>query len=568
MGVTMNYSLRIFLSVLFISLFIYSCKEDDKPTKSNTQIIDIQSIVVDSDNNPIIGAEVQVFENDDLISTDTTTEDGTIIFNEIEANIENLRLLLSHPFYQNLSIKYSEFIDLENIVLELDEDCCVKAKLVIKDKNDEPLKGATVQLRDDGMKTLKKGMSNEDGVVEFEGVCKAEFEFRISKDGYKVIEEIVEFTTCDETYEYSFELNSNEEEDCCESALIFKPKNEDGEILNGTKVYIYKNDKIIEDPVVKDGKAFVDGLCEGEYVIVYKNDKYETKEVVVELGCDEEKTVEHTLTKSDDDCCEATLKFLVKDAKSKEYISGASVTLKLGNDVIFENRKTNNDGYVIEDGLCKGEYTVIIEMDGYKTIETTWNVEKCDDFQEHFWLEKEEEDCCESALIFKPKNEDGEILNGTKVYIYKNDKIIEDPVVKDGKAVVDGLCEGEYVIVYKNDKYETKEVVVELGCDEEKTVEHTLTKKDEDCCEAILKFLVKDAKSKEYISGASVTLKLGNDVIFENRKTNNDGYVIEDGLCKGEYTVIIEMDGYKTIETTWNVEKCDDFQEHFWLEKE
>ncbi|MFN3194776.1 MAG: hypothetical protein ACE364_02375 [Chlorobiota bacterium] len=384
----MNYSIRILLFILVASLFTYSCKENDKPTKSETEIVDIQSIVVDSDNNPIIGAEVHVFENDNLISADTTNEDGSISFTEIEANLNNLRLLLSHPFYQNLSISYSEFKDLENIVLELDEDCCVKAKLVIKDKNDEPVEGAKVQLRTD-MKTIKKSESNENGVVELEGICKGEFEFRISKEGFKVIEEIVEFTSCDETYEYSFELNSKEEEDCCESALIFKPKNEDGEVLNGTKVYIYENDKIIEDPVVKDGKAVVDGLCEGEYVIVYKNEKYETKEVVVELGCDEEKTVEHTLTKNDDDCCEAILKFLVKDTKSKYYLSGASVTLKLGNDVIFENRKTNNDGYVIEDGLCKGEYTVIIEMDGYKTIETTWNVEKCDDFQEHFWLEKE-----------------------------------------------------------------------------------------------------------------------------------------------------------------------------------
>jgi hypothetical protein len=384
----MKYSIRILFLIFILSIFTFSCKEDDKPTKSVTEIIDFRSTIINSEEDPIINAEVHFYENDNLLSSDTTDDNGLFEFTRIEANLDDLRLVISHPFYNSISMQYTDFKELSSITLELNEGCCVTAKLTILDPDNEPLENVQVQLRND-METLKKGKSNDNGIIEFDGICKGEFEFRISKDGYKVIEKVIEFNNCDETYEFEYKLQSNDDEDCCESAFIFKPTNEDGEILKGTKVYIYKNGKIIEDPVVKEGKAVVDGLCEGEYVIVYKNEKYENKEVVVELGCDEEKTVEHTLTKSDDDCCDAILKFLVKDVKSKEYLSGASVTLKLGNDVIFENRKTINDGYVIEDGLCKGEYTVIIEMDGYKTIETTWNVEKCDDFQEHFWLEKD-----------------------------------------------------------------------------------------------------------------------------------------------------------------------------------
>ncbi len=655
----MKLSLRIFTILTLISLFVISCKEDSQPTKSEKSVIDYQSIIQDIDGTPIISAEVKFVEKGNVIAIDTTDELGTFSFKDVEADLSELNLSIIHSFYNTLTIPYSELSDNnKNITLELKDDCCISTNTTIKNKDGEPLKGVKVQLRKD-MKTLKKGISDENGVVEFSGICENEYEFRIVADGYEVLEEIENLESCDETYEFSYTLNSKndeeccdailkflikdnkskeylkgasvalkldgktifedrktnadgyviednlckgkytviiemdgyktiettwnlekcddfqehfwlekENEDCCESALIFMPKNKDGEILNGTKVFIYKDGKVIEDPVVKNGKAVIDGLCEGKYVIVYKNENYEEKEVAVELGCDEEKTVEHVLTKkNDEECCDAILKFLVKDNKSKQYLKGASVTLKLDGKTIFEDRKTNADGYVIEDNLCKGKYTVIIEMDGYKTIETTWNLEKCDDFQEHFWLEKENEDCCESALIFMPKNKDGEILNGTKVFIYKDGKVIEDPVVKNGKAVIDGLCEGKYVIVYKNENYEEKEVAVELGCDEEKTVEHVLTKKnDEECCDAILKFLVKDNKSKQYLKGASVTLKLDGKTIFEDRKTNADGYVIEDNLCKGKYTVIIEMDGYKTIETTWNVEKCDDFQEHFWLD--
>jgi cytochrome c-type biogenesis protein CcmE len=566
---TMKLSLRFSIILVFISLFVISCKEDTQPTKSEKSVIDYQSIIQDIDGSPIINAEVKFIEKGEVIATDTTDESGKFSFNDIEADLSELSLSIVHTFYNSLTIPYSDISDgNENITLELKEDCCISTNITVKNKDGNPLKGVKIQLRKD-METLKKGISDKDGIVEFSGICEDEYEFRIVADGYEVLEKIENLESCDETYEFSYTLNSKEEEDCCESAFIFKPQNKDGEILNGTKVFIYKDGKVIQDPVVKDGKAVIDGLCEGKYVIVYKNENYEEKEVAVELGCDEEKTLEHVLTKkNDEECCDAILKFLVKDNKSKEYLKGASITLKLDGKTIFEERKTNTDGYVIEDNLCKGEYTVIIKMDGYKTIETTWNIEKCDDFQEHFSLVKEEEDCCESAFIFKPKNKDGEILNGTKVFIYKDGKVIQDPVVKDGKAVLDELCEGKYVIVYKNENYQEKEVSVELGCDEEKTLEHVLSKKDDDCCDAILKFFVKDNKSKEYLKDASVTLKLDGKTIFDNRKTNADGYVIEDNLCKGKYNVIIEMDGYKTIETTWNIEKCDDFQEHFWLEKE
>ena len=54
------------------------------------------------------------------------------------------------------------------------------------------------------------------------------------------------------------------------------------------------------------------------------------------------------------------------------------------------------------------------------------------------------------------------VINGTKVFIYKDGKVIEDPIVKNGKAVIDGLCEGKYVIVYKHEKYEEKEMAVAL----------------------------------------------------------------------------------------------------------
>jgi protocatechuate 3,4-dioxygenase beta subunit len=746
-GVMKSMIRIITLSLLSVLLFI-SCKEDQPNNPSDTEI-SYSTSLIDNNSYPVINAIVSIYEIDknNIIATDTSDENGNISFLNVAVPSDNIIFSISHPLYNTLNLKYSEIENKENgtVTLEDKEDCCGSVELSIKDEDGNALKNVEVKVRQD-MKVLKKGKSDENGNVKFDGLCLEQYEFRLAIDGFKVIEELVSIENCDETLSLNFKMVStqSEEDTCCDGVFIFKPKDENGEILNGTKVYIYKDGKVIEDPIVENGKATADGLCEGKYTIVYKRDGYENKEVQVEIGCDEEKTLEHTLEKksieccegkvklivkdengnvlknaavrlwkgskkltelktdangyvefkelcesdeysisifadgyeelefefdldcnkelsfektltSKEDCCEAVLKFIVKDAKTKSVIKDAKITLKLDGKVIFEKRATNAEGIVIEDGLCKGKYTVIIERDGYERIETSWNIEKCDDFQETFWMNNDD-DCCNSVLIFKTKDKDGNILNGTKVYIYKDGKLIEDPVIENGKATIDGLCEGKYTIVYKKEGYTNKEVQVEVGCDQEKTLEQVLEKSSTDCCEgivrvkirdskgniiqnasvrlwkgstklkelktntdglvefkelcesndyslsisaegyegmefafdldcnkeisfekalssitdcceAILKFIVKDNETKSAIEGAKITLKLNGKVIYEKKATNKEGGYLAKELCKGKYTVIIEKDGYNTIETTWNVEKCDTFQEHFWMKK-
>lgn len=655
----MNSMIRIFTLSLLSLLILMSCKED-QPSKPSDIDINYSANLIDNKDNPVINAIVNLHEIDKsaIIATDTSDENGFISFDNISVPSENVIFSISHPLYATLNLNYSEIDKKENgtVTLEDKDDCCGSVELTIKDEDGNSLKNVEIKVRQD-MKVLKKGKSDENGKVKIEGLCLEEYELRLALDGYKVIEEMVTIENCDETMELNFKMIStqSEEDTCCDGVFIFKPKDKDGNILNGTKVFIYKNDKIIQDPVVENGSAVQDGLCEGKYTIVYKLDGYENKEVQVEIGCNEEKTLEHTLEEKSIDCCEAVLKFIVKDEKTKSALKDAKITLKLDGKVIFEKRATTADGIVIEDGLCKGKYTVIIEKEGYEKIETTWNIEKCDDFQETFWMSSDD-DCCNSILIFTPKDKDGNVLNGTKVYIYKDGKIIEDPVVENGKAIVDGLCEGKYTIVYKKDGYKNREVQVEVGCDQEKTLSETLEKtntdccegvvkvkikngkgeilknasvrlwkgstklkelktnadgivefnelcegndyslsisaegyegiefsfdlgcnkelnyektleSEDDCCDAILKFIVKDNESKSAIEGAKVTLKLNGKVIYENKATDKEGQYLAKELCKGKYTVIIEKDGYNTIETTWNVEKCDTFQEHFWMKK-
>jgi hypothetical protein len=374
-------------------------------------------------------------------------------------------------------LKYEEWgkEKINKIYLDDKSDCCGIAELRVTDTNGNPLKGVLVQVRQD-MKELQKSETDESGIVRFDSLCLEKYEFRLSLDGYKVIEKVVKIENCRDTTQLDFMMTKKEmEDDCCKGVLKIKSKDKDGNILNGTKIYIYKEDKLIEDPTVKEGQVIVDGLCKGKYTIVLKKDGYKDKVVHIELGCNEEKTIEAILEKTDTDC-------------------------------------------------CKG------------------------------------------AVIITVKDKGGNLLNNITVRIWKGSEKLEEQKTKDGKAIFGGLCEGDdYSISIFSEDYQGMEFEFDLGCNEELSYEKTLATKD-NCCDAILKFIVMDKEGKTAIEGAKITLKLDGKVIVEKQLTNGDGYFIAKELCKGKYLVIIEKDGYKTIEAYWKIEKCDDYQEHFWME--
>lgn len=655
----MKSMIRI-LTISLVSLLLFmSCKEG-QPNKPSDMDISYSASIIDSKDNPVINAIVNIHETDksDVIATDTSDENGFISFDNITVPSDNITFSISHPLYNSLNLKYSEINNKENgtVTLEDKTDCCGSVELTIKYEDGKVLKNVEVKVRQD-MKVLKKGKSNEDGKVKFEGLCLEEYELRLALDGFKVIEEMVTIENCDNTKAIEFKMIStqSDEDTCCDGVFIFKPKDKDGNVLNGTKVYIYRDGKLLEDPVVENGKAIQDSLCEGKYTVVYKLDGYENKEVQVEIGCDEEKTLEHTLEKKNDccegkvkiivkddkgnvlknaavrlwkgknkltelktdangyiefkelcesdeysisifadgfeefefeldldcnkelsfekkltpkeDCCDAILKFIVKDSKTKSALEGAKITLKLDGKVVYEKKATDKEGEFLAKELCKGKYTVIIERDGYKRIETVWNVEKCDTFQETFSMEPEN-DCCDGFVRVKIKDDKGNILKNASVRLWKGSiKLKEFKTDANGYVEFEELCEGnDYSLSISAEGFEGMEFSFDLGCNKEINYEKSLKAKT-DCCDAILKFIVKDNENKTAIEGAKITLKLNGKVVYEKKATDKEGEFLAKELCKGKYTVIIEKDGYNTIETTWNVEKCDDFQETFWMKK-
>lgn len=479
----MKVLLRVTLIILAILGLFVSCKNNEQPNKPNEFTINYSAIILNQDNEPIVNAIASIvnLNNTQTIATDTSDTDGKISFENIKVATDDLKMIISHNSYKTKIIKYNDWGKESSNKIFLDkkeDDCCGKIEVKVINQDGKDLEGVLVQVRQE-MKELQKAKTNSDGIVNFDSLCLEEYELRLSLEGYKVIEKIINVEDCDKTLEIKFTMNKleSEEDTCCKGVLKFIPKDKDGNVLNGTKIYIKQDGQVIEDPVVKEGKAVVDGLCEGKYTIVYKKDGFKNKEIHIELGCNETKTLDTVLEKEETDCCKGLVKVIVKDDNGN-LVKNATVRIWKGTDKL-EELKTNDKGQVIFDGLCEG---------------------------------------------------------------------------------------GNYSISIITEDYEGFEFEFDLACKEELSFEKTLTLKDE-CCDAILKFIVMDKANKTALKDAEITLKLNGKVVYEGKLTDQDGIYIAKELCKGKYTVIIKKDGYKTIETHWKVEKCDDFQEHFWMEK-
>ncbi len=658
--------------ILAIMVIVYSCKEDDDNDDKMTNVL-LSGIITDSQDLPVPLAEIEFYEevqsnskaqpgflSDKFIGSDTTDEDGNFSISIPE--IDNVYAVIQHEDFQNKKYKIKDLQKSGTKTFlkgDRKEECQSTLTLQVSgtytnEENSEivenPLDKAKVLVYR-GDKLIRKSHTNDKGNFTFNEMCPGDYSIQAFFEGQS--SEKVEVKIDEEKNYYStlyMQLKQDEKDTCCDGIMKFYPKDKDGNIIEGAKVILYKSDKAIEDPVVKDGKAVIDGVCEGKYKIVIKKEGYEALTFEVEIGCNKTIEIEKTMTKKEEECCDATLDIYLQN-KNNEKVNGTVILKKEGK----ENKsKKSENGKARFEELCEGKYTIVIESEDYQRMEFTYEVKCHDSLTIAKTLTPNEKDtCCDGIMKFYPKDKDGNIIEGAKVILYKSDKAIEDPVVKDGKAVIDGVCEGKYKIVIKKEGYEALTFEVEIGCNKTIEIEKTMTKKEEECCDAtldiylqnknnekvngtvILKKEGKENKSKKsengkarfeelcegkytiviesedyqrmeftyevkchdsltitktltpnekdtccdatikiyakdeqgkYIDSADVEYWLGGIKVAEG-KTNVDGHFVAEDLCKGKYTIVIKKDGYKSLETTWEIKECKVYQETFKLKK-
>lgn len=517
------------------------------------------------------GAEIRLNKGSSKIKTLKTGDDGRAYFDRVCPGEYWLRIakdgykVIEREFnLENCDTLKFEF-GMQRSDTDKDSCCDGVVYVVAKDKETgERISGAKINIWRDGERLETKYASQEQGWVAFEGLCEGKYGIDIIHENYENIEFFVELK-CNDTLEIAKELVST---DCCDGVVKIYPRdNETNEPINGATVKLWKDGKVVEEAKVKDGKVVFDNLCEGEYGVDIMHESYENIEFVFELECNETKEFEKYL-QANDDCCDGVAFVYVKDKESGEFIEGARVTLWKDGDP-YETGTSNGDGKVVFDNLCEGKYGVSIVSEGYKGVEFNFEL-GCNETKELVQKLVQDEDCCDGKVkLIVRDSAAGEPVKEAKVRLWQGStKLKEIYTNKDGVAVFEGLCEGEYQISIIREGYKGMEFNFTLDCDEYLEFEKSVkSESDTPCCTAKLKLIIKDSETDEILSGVQVRVSDDDGDLVASGETNSEGRFAKEELCApATYYLRLAIDGYRVKEFEIRYEICNTIYETILME--
>ncbi len=567
-------SLASAVAIICLSLAIWSCENNVAPTIETTTL---KGVLADKQGNTVPFAIVNIYDissgktviqADKLLAKDTTDEDGNYEVKNIPADFENLTLEAEHSDFSkykvNLKDLKSEIKD-NKLQTKLDNksECGFSLNFTILDSTSkQALAGAQVRLNRDG-KLIRKTNSNDQGNINFEGVCAGKYEFRLAREGYKTIESTVTIGGSDSITNLPILMRSMNEtppDSCCDGIAKLFIKDKDGKYIIGAKFKLSLNGKVIKDGSVTSNNEPItlDKLCEGKYRLVITAEGFNAIEMDVTVSCKEPVNVSKVMEKpSVDTCCDGIAKLFVKD-KDGKYIVGAKYKLYLNGKVIKEGSITSNSEPLTLDKLCEGKYSISINADGYNGVETNLTVSCKEPVSVSKILEKKAADsCCDGIANIILKDENGNLIPNAKIKLVLNGKVIKE-VVTNGKDIVNllGLCEGKYRLLITADGYKGSESDLVISCKEPANVNKILVKPTSDsCCDGIVKIYAKDASGKMLL-GATVKL-MQNGQVVKSVVTNGTDPIIFSGLCQGPYKVLIAFEGYVAVDAEIQV-SCEE----------
>lgn len=502
----------------------------------------------DGTDNVIANAQVKLARVGGDYRIQNTNENGKTSFNEVCDGTYWLRV--AKDGYQ---VKEQDGIsfqgcDTTNVTIYLKKNlnCCGAFYVTVKDSaTGNPLQGVTVKIFKEGWAGASK-TTGELGKVNFGELCPGKYWARISKDGYKVIEDDFTITECD-TITWNVNLVKNADT-CCDNKIIAVIKNAEGQVLANAKVMLYKNGQLLTYKLTgDDGKATFEQLCTGTYGINVIKEGYGSKEFSFgTLTCTQTKDASITLT-ANQPCC-GYFNPTVLDSASKSALQGATVKItKEG--WAGASKLTGDNGKTYFGELCPGKYFVRISKDGYKVFEGDFTIVTCDTIIKTYYLAKIGSDtCCDNKLIIYPKDDVNKtVINGAVVKLWKNGQVIKTVTIENGyPAKFLELCTGTYGVSINAEGYKEKEASYTFTCTQTKEETLYLTKKDS-CCDNKVVINVKDSETGNVVANATVKLRKSG-TLLTYKVTGDNGQVVFENLCSGSYSIAIYRDGYQTKE--------------------
>lgn len=449
------------------------------------------------------------------------------------------------------------------------DSCCATLSVAVTSSTaNGPLGGVTVALRK-GMDVVATKQTNDAGVATFPNVCNAEYNIRLTKDGYSVAEKgDIFITRCDTTrVEIAMRATTTSNPDsCCTSILRIIPTNQQGNPISGAQVKLTGPNgyqRIVESTL--DGATFRE-LCRGSYAIRIAREGFKVHESLVEVGCGTEAIERRGLLGLDqpnDSCCQARLVVGARDAATGELLNGAVIKLWKGGQ-LYRTLTINGRAVVFEE-LCEGGYGISIHREGYRAVEDDVRV-SCNGVAE-LWKNLERtvtDSCCDNLATIRVLDAaTRRPVADASVKLKKGGAVIESARTNaDGVARFDGLCVGEYAVLIEREGYNAADPRLNVICHQGAELTFALQPKNtvppDSCRTASLSLTVFDgARDAEIgLGGVTVLIKQGGMVVATG-VTNREGVYVR-GELRGHttYEVVLERDGYTRMAFALQFGEC------------
>ena len=251
-------------------------------------------------------------------------------------------------------------------------DCChAVINVAVQDTNGHGISGAAVSLNGtttDGA-TVARGpeTTTDGGATAFRELCPGRYELHAVKDGYVTTSKVVELT-CNDTVRTEMVLHSSAAttttSDCHSGRItLVVTDSATHAALTGGSASLYHNGHLISTKEL-GSSAVWDGLETGAYSFSITHDGYTSFETTIDtLTCNEQRTVNRTMSATAHDCCSGVVELTATDAGTGHALSGTVVTITQ-NGVTHTATSTDN-GAVRFGDLCEGGYRIVTHHDGY-----------------------------------------------------------------------------------------------------------------------------------------------------------------------------------------------------------
>jgi hypothetical protein len=443
-----------------------------------------------SNNALLSDAEVRVRRNGTLVTTVSTDSTGTITFENLCGGNYSLRIAKTGyaVVERNVGIEHCDSTSLD-IRMETsggngsDDSCCGGyLRIIPRDSaTNNVITGASIRINRPGTagRTLT---SNGDGAI-FREVCQGQWEVRIAREGYRVVEFSVTME-CDDSVVTTRTLASNGQgnDTCCDGRVtVIARDSSTNALLTGATIRMWRGGTLVATRTMSGEGVTFEDLCSGQYGFDVTRDGYRHSEFALTLECNSVREVTRRLLRESntgDTCCRGVIEVDVADSTTGAALANATVRLWRGSQQI-RSLTTSSNGSVRFAELCEGNYGVSIHREGYisREFDLELGCNQARGFSLRLLSDNDPDTCCNAVLRLRVKDStvanDG-WLSGVSVTISRGNSVVASGTTNsDGRYGREELCgQSTYTVTFSKEGYQSKSVTFTYT--ECRTIEETI----------------------------------------------------------------------------------------------